>query len=651
MGQYTSYYLYQKYESRGGQTPTPCSPNVYSIDGDGTMPKVVRMENDPECGYVPPPTEPIYRWYQVPITEDYVCARCETPPTPTGETKFNAIYSGEITREVECNDNLTLTSNETRPFGYEASAMTTAVVGYCVTSIGDRAFDGCSSLSSCTIGNNVTSIGSYAFTDCSGLTSIGGVGSGASVEIPNSVTSLGLQYTFSNCIGLTNVTISDYITNIGYHTFEHCIGLTTCNIGSGVTSIGNAVFAECSSLTSIEIPSGVTAIGDRAFYGCSSLTSIEIPSGVTRLDSYALSSCSGLTSITINAFTPPTLGDGVFNNTNDCPIYVPEQCVDTYKTTSGWSSYASRIQGSSGFYTKWKATYNNGETSLRECDSTSAITIGEIYLYRLVSVEIGDCVTNLGNSAFTQCTSLSSCTIGNNVTSIGNNAFAQCDNLSSCTIGNNVTSIGSYGFSGCTSITSINIPNSVTTIGDRAFNRCSSLTSISIPNSVTNLGSSTFAGCSSLERCTIGNGITSIGESCFSSCRSLTSCTIGNNVTSIGIGAFAYCSGLTSIGGVGSGASVEMPNSVTSIEFDSFDGCSSLTSIEIPSGVTNIGVAAFVDCTSLTSITVNATTPPSLGVDAFYGSNCPIYVPANSVSTYKSASGWSTYASRIQAIP
>lgn len=104
MSQYTSYYLYQKYESINGGTPTPVYPPVYSIDGDGTMPKVIRMENDPDCGYVPP-SEPIYRWYQLPITEGYYCEECGIEPQyrtvsgspycsgETGYDKYIDVYS------------------------------------------------------------------------------------------------------------------------------------------------------------------------------------------------------------------------------------------------------------------------------------------------------------------------------------------------------------------------------------------------------------------------------------------------------------------------------------------------------------------------------------------------------------------------------
>ena len=56
--------------------------------------------------------------------------------------------------------------------------------------------------------------------------------------------------------------------------------------------------------------------------------------------------CTALTSVTVNAIDPPTLSNMAFDNTNNCPIYVPASAVDEYKesTATGWSDYASRIQ-------------------------------------------------------------------------------------------------------------------------------------------------------------------------------------------------------------------------------------------------------------------------------------------------------------------
>lgn len=95
-----------------------------------------------------------------------------------------------------------------------------------------------------------------------------------------------------------------------------------------------------------------------------------------------------------------------------------------------------------------------------------------------------------------------------------------------------------------------------------------------------------------------------------------------------------------------------IPDGVTAVNHFAFFWCQSLTSVTIPSSVTAIGYSSFDSCRSLTSITCLATTPPALQYDyTFYDTNnCPIYVPAESVSAYKSASGWSAYASRITAI-
>ncbi len=317
-------------------------------------------------------------------------------------------------------------------------------------------------------------------------------------------------------------------------------------------------------------------------------------------------------------------------------------------------------------------------------------------LGQITSATIGSGVTSIGNNAFAYCQNLTSVTMPNSVTIIGREAFYGCIRLTSATIGNGVTSIGNNAFMGCRGLTSIDIPNSVTSIGGGAFYNCSGLTSITIPSSVTSIGrqafrltpwwnsysantnnrygniiyinnvayvavssgitSATFKdstigigeyafeGCSRLTNITIPSGVTSISYYAFYDCSGLTSVTIGSGVTTISDGAFGNCKKLKS---------VTIPNSVTSIGGGAFQSCSGLTSVTIGSGVTSIsGYGAFYNCSSLTSVTINATTPPTLGSNVFTNTNnCPIYVPSGSVETYKGASNWSNYASRIQAIP
>ena len=264
-------------------------------------------------------------------------------------------------------------------------------------------------------------------------------------------------------------------------------------------------------------------------------------------------------------------------------------------------------------------------------------------------------VTSIGNSAFSNCTSLTSVTIPNTVTSIGNSAFSNCASLTSVTIPNSVMSIGSYAFSGCLALTSITIPNSVTSIEEAGFEGCTRLSSITIPNSVTSIGSYAFMGCINLTSITIPNSVTNIETDAFCGCIGLTYIDIPNSVTSIEHSAFYGCSGLNSINIPASVTNIEdfafygctnltsivvdsdnptydsrnncnaiilsysnslirgcktttIPNSVTSIIHDAFSGCTGLTSIIIPNSVNNIGEDAFVGCTSL-SIVVDPDNP------------------------------------------
>ena len=157
------------------------------------------------------------------------------------------------------------------------------------------------------------------------------------------VTSIG-DSAFEICSSLTSITIPDSVTSIGNYAFSDCIGLTSVTIGNSVTSIGIEAFSYCYNLTKITIPDSVTSIGDYAFYGCINLTSVTIGGSVTSIGEDAFEYCSSLTSITIKATTPPTLGSGAFEDTNDCPMYVPEESVEAYKTATNWNTYASRIQ-------------------------------------------------------------------------------------------------------------------------------------------------------------------------------------------------------------------------------------------------------------------------------------------------------------------
>lgn len=255
-------------------------------------------------------------------------------------------------------------------------------------------------------------------------------------------------------------------------------------------------------------------------------------------------------------------------------------------------------------------------------------------------------VTEIEKDAFNWRENLSEITLPGVVKSIGDFALQKCEDLSEIIIPDGVTSIGFCAFNECTGLAEINIPSSVTSIGEYAFEDCVSLKEITIPGSVKTLGSCAFRDCSGLEKITIQEGVTSLDSAVFQDCSSLAEITIPESVTSIGNDAFYGCSSL---------AEIAIPDRITSIGRCTFYGCSSLSEIIIPENVTSIGFWAFGKCDGVKAMYCRPTVPPLFLSDPGYppylgitvSQNVKFYVPTESVEQYKSAYGWSDFASQI----
>ena len=230
--------------------------------------------------------------------------------------------------------------------GYSAfqrcSSLTSINIPDSLTSIGYSTFQRCSSLTSIIVDLNNQVYDSRnncnAIIETNSNTLISGC---QNTVIPDSVTSIG-QSAFEGCSSLTSIDIPDSITSIGDGAFDSCSSLISINIPDSVTSIGVGVFYYCSSLTSINIPDSVTDIGGEAFQGCSSLTSINIPDSVTDIGPAAFQDCSNLTSITSKRATPPTIySDTFYNVDKSIPVYAPSGSVSAYQTTGYWNEFTN----------------------------------------------------------------------------------------------------------------------------------------------------------------------------------------------------------------------------------------------------------------------------------------------------------------------
>ena len=129
-------------------------------------------------------------------------------------------------------------------------------------------------------------------------------------------------------------------------------------------------------MTNVNIPDGVTYIGEYAFDNCSGLTSIDIPSSVTTIGVGVFNNCVGLTSITCNATTPPTIYGGQGGIGGSCPIYVPCESVEDYK--SSWTNDYNRIYGIQPCEQKLYAEYSNGTIYSLECNTATTLSQNEV---------------------------------------------------------------------------------------------------------------------------------------------------------------------------------------------------------------------------------------------------------------------------------
>lgn len=419
-------------------------------------------------------------------------------------------------------------------------------------------------------------------------------------------------------------------TEISDYEFYGCDQLNNVNCYS-LTSVGASAFENCTNLETIILYDGVTNVGENAFKGCTGLTiyceAESKPEGWN--EKWNPDGCT-----VVWGFVPvetwdisATENDNViaklYNDIHNDDMYTliisgSGDMIHHYNNDITWYSYQSKIN----FVIIDNGVTSIGDSAFRNCTS-------------LTSVSIPDSVTSIGNSTFSDCTSLTSITIPDSIIHIYDSAFSRCTSLTSIILPNSLTSISYHAFYNCTSLTSIIIPDSVTSIDDEAFYNCTSLSSITIPDSVIYIHDNAFLNTAYYDNPSnwendvlyIGNhlikaketlsgayeikdGIVNIIRRAFYYCTSLTSIIIPDSVTHIDVAAFSSCTSLTYI---------NIPDSVTSIGSYAFQSCSSLTSINIPNSVTHIYDNAFSDCTSLTSIAI----PDSVtSIDYHAFSNC-----------------------------
>ena len=240
-------------------------------------------------------------------------------------------------RSCERLSNITLPST-LRSIEYEAFcycyALKTITIPENVTSIGYSAFYGDGQLNSVKLPNGITTIEDYTFYG-TGLRSI---------EIPAGVISIG-NHAFQNCSSLNTVTIPASVQTIGNEAFRYCSSLTSISIPEGVTTIGEYQFEGCKLLTTVQLPTSLTTISRYAFQNCSAMPTVTLPENLKTIDTYAFNGCSAMTSVYSLAATPPTLNGDANSNAfanvlGNAILFVKTDAKEKYDNATIWSSFS-----------------------------------------------------------------------------------------------------------------------------------------------------------------------------------------------------------------------------------------------------------------------------------------------------------------------
>lgn len=380
------------------------------------------------------------------------------------------------------------------------AALTEVVIEDGVTEIGNQTFQGCTGLTNVTIPDSVQKIGAWAFYLCGGLKN---VDIPANVEIGNS--------SFRQS-GLEQVTVSG--GSVGQYAFHRNVSLKKIDINC--ETIGDEAFSGCDSLTDITLGSSVKILGDKVFYTCKNLENVEIPSTVTDIGEKTFYSCPKLKEAIIRA---GTVKAGTFYNCRALTTLIISDNATLDASFTAKNAYANGT-----LETVKIGKGEIGNSAFSNCTN-------------LTTVELGDGVTSIGTSAFIRCTQLPSITIGSGVTSIGKNAFNGCAALTEAVIQSGA--IGESAFNGCISLTNVTLGNGVTSIGRNAFLKCKALTSMNIGSSVTTIAQYAFSNCTALKEVYIAAA--EVQNQAFRSAKALKKVTLGDDVVTIPAGAFSSC--------------------------------------------------------------------------------------------------------------
>lgn len=477
-----------------------------------------------------------------------------------------------------------------------------------------------------------------SFSNCSQL---------VSVTLPPTLTTI-CRGAFYSCGNLESINLEN-VTSIADHAFMECTKLKEVTLSSGLKELQNHTFIDCSSLSKVTIPTNgaLQSIGTFAFYRCSSLTEIEFPRELQTIGSWAFARNAALKSVTFHANC--SIDNEAFQDCYGLEAVYVEDMSGTRDPLGMWLYY--RFAGQNSNPLKFaRHLYINGIECTKIDDSAIGYTIPNyafINCESITEIELNKIngIYEIGEYAFSGCTSLESVTLSQSIGKIGPYAFSGCKAMTSLQLSENLATVPMMAFNGCTSLERLDIPASVKQLEMLAFGNCTAVNTIEVyaptPPECTATGmASPFAGIDATlhvlkgtedvyRQAPVWSDFTNIVADLIPKTEEVTAgpltyhvdnqtgtatvyysdtdvvsvevpATITYNdreypVTTIGYGAFTNCPDLVS---------VKLPEGLTTVEYSAFFACRNVTEINLPSTLTTLDEYAFAFMSSLKSLTV-----------------------------------------------
>lgn len=527
-----------------------------------------------------------------------------------------------------------------------------------IRTIGQQAFQNCTSLSSLTFPSSIELIEPWAFQNCKNLTTLT-FPKDASMEIEycafegcisletvslDGVREMSAGRAFAGCTKLKTAYISSIAENVTGSTFLGCESLEVLKVDpenqhysndskynlynkdkselilycpgqkdelfqipDSVETIKRSAFAEQKHIKHIKMSDNVDTIENDAFMRCSSLIEVDLSNSIEVIDKEVFYQCEKLNKISLDNIK--TINDSAFHGcislTN---VYMPVVekigefafygCSALKEITMACSAECQDF----AFY-----NYNhNGYPELEKVTLTKGTGVMTAYNwenYYYLPWNSGDSELETQKKI--------NVVIEDGVENIGAYAFYCSPFVSSVSIPDTVKRIDNRAFYDCSALEELLIPNSVTVIDDYAiYGSYTNLKKLVVGNGV-DINNFTLYDIEKLETLVLGDSVTSIPDNMFRFCSNLSSITFGNGLKRIGINAFSYCSSLSEI---------TIPGNVEIIDEYAFCNCENLLKVIIKDGTIKIGDYAFEGCRSLVSVSLPASiTDIGLGaLDASY---------------------------------